>query len=67
MVEFELSEDQEMMRELAREFANEELIPNAEKWDREGIFPKEAIDEARSLGLLNCTIPVEYGLSLIHI
>ena len=27
MVEFELSEDQEMMKELAREFANEELIP----------------------------------------
>ena len=61
MVEFNLSEDQEMMRELARKFANEELVPNAEKWDREGIFPKEAIDEARSLGLLNCTIPADYG------
>lgn len=61
MVEFELSEDQEMMRELAREFADEELIPNAEKWDREGLFPKEAIDVARSLGLLNCTIPADYG------
>ena len=61
MVNFELSEDQEMLAELARNFADDELIPNAEKWDRMGLFPEEAIRNARELGLLNCTIPEEYG------
>lgn len=61
MVEFELSEEQLMLAELAKEFADDELIPNAEKWDRNGIFPKDAIAAARELGILNCTIPEKYG------
>ena len=50
-----------MLAELARDFANQELIPNAEHWDKNGIFPEESINKARELGLLNCTIPVDYG------
>ena len=50
-----------MLADLAREFADEELIPNAEEWDRNGVFPQEAINKARELGLLNCTIPEAYG------
>ena len=61
MVEFELSEEQLMLAELAKEFADDELIPNAEEWDRNGIFPKDAIAAARELGILNCTIPEKYG------
>ena len=57
MVNFDLTEDQQMLADLAREFADEELIPNAEAWDRNGVFPQEAINKARELGLLNCTIP----------
>jgi len=61
MVEFELSEEQLMLAELAKKFADDELIPNAEEWDRNGIFPKDAIAAARELGILNCTIPEKYG------
>ena len=61
MVEFDLSEEQEMLAELAKDFANQELIPNAEEWDRNGIFPEQSINNARELGLLNCTIPEKYG------
>ena len=61
MVEFDLSEEQEMLAELARDFADQELIPNAEHWDKNGIFSEESINKARELGLLNCTIPVDYG------
>ncbi|MBJ36028.1 MAG: acyl-CoA dehydrogenase [Euryarchaeota archaeon] len=57
----ELNDDQLMLQTLARDFADEELIPNAENWDREGIFPSEAIQKARNLGILNCTIPEDYG------
>ena len=56
-----MSEEQEMLAELAKDFADQELIPNAEHWDRNGIFPEEAIQKARELGLLNCTIPAAYG------
>ena len=61
MVRFDLTEEQEMLIELAKQFADEELIPNAEEWDRNGIFPETSINNARDLGLLNCTIPQEYG------
>ncbi len=61
MVEFDLSEEQEMLAELARDFADEELITNAEHWDKNGIFPEKSINKARELGLLNCTIPAKYG------
>ena len=50
-----------MLQDLAREFADRELIPNAEDWDRNGTFPAEAIKKARDLGILNCTIPEKYG------
>ena len=43
MVEFELSEEQDMLVGLAKIFADEELIPNAEEWDRYGIFPLSLI------------------------
>lgn len=61
MVKFGFTEEQEMLIELAKQFADEELIPNAEEWDRTGIFPEDSINNARDLGLLNCTIPQEYG------
>ena len=61
MTNFDLTEEQEMLIQLAKQFADEELIPNAEEWDRKGIFPEDSINKARDLGLLNCTIPQEYG------
>ena len=61
MIGFELSEEQEMLRELARDFATDNVRPYAEKWDLEGEFPLDAITEAHSLGLTNLHIPEEYG------
>jgi acyl-CoA dehydrogenase len=61
MVDFVLSEEQLMLQELAREFARDEIKPNAEKWDANGEFPKEAISKAADLGLISIKIPEEYG------
>ena len=55
MVNFQLDEMQEMLKELAHEFAVEELRTNAEHWDNESIYPKDAIMKAHEM------------LSLIHI
>ena len=61
MVNFELSDEQLMLQELARDFANEEIKSNAGSWDKESVFPREAIAKANELGLLTLKIPEKYG------
>ncbi|HJM67047.1 MAG TPA: acyl-CoA dehydrogenase family protein [Candidatus Thalassarchaeaceae archaeon] len=61
MVDLTLSEEQEMLRELAHEFANDSIRPKAEHWDENSEFPMETIAEAHEMGLLNLHIPEEYG------
>jgi len=61
MVNFQLDGMQEMLKELAHEFAVDEIRPNAEHWDTESIYPKEAIQAAHEIGLLNLHIPEDYG------
>ena len=61
MVNFQLDEMQEMLKELAHEFAVDEIRPNAEHWDTESVYPKEAIQAAHEIGLLNLHIPEDYG------
>ncbi|NMM46638.1 acyl-CoA dehydrogenase [Rhodospirillaceae bacterium KN72] len=55
-----LTEEQTMIRDMARQFAAERLTPNAEEWDREARFPKEAIAEMGALGLLGMLVPPDY-------
>ena len=61
MVDFRLSEEQEMLRELAHEFAAETVRPMAEHWDQNSEFPIDAIAAAHELGLMNLHIPEAYG------
>ena len=61
MVDFQLDEMQEMLRELAHQFALEEIRPNAEHWDLNSEYPKDAIKAAHEMGLLNLHISEEYG------
>lgn len=55
-----LNEEQQMVRDMARQFAQERLVPNAEEWDREARFPKEALDEMAQLGMLGMMVPPEW-------
>jgi alkylation response protein AidB-like acyl-CoA dehydrogenase len=50
-----------MIRLMARDFARKELEPNASNWDKQGIFPIDAIRKMGELGLLGMMVPVEYG------
>ena len=61
MVDFQLDEMQTMLEELAREFALDEIRPNAEHWDLNSEYPKDAIKSANEMGLLNLHISEEYG------
>jgi acyl-CoA dehydrogenase len=60
-INFELSDEQKMFAETARSFAENEIRPVAEELDRNSTFPREIINHAWELGLMNTTIPEEYG------
>ena len=56
-----LSEEQEMIRDTARSFAQERLAPKAAEWDREARFPRDEVMEMGKLGFLGILIPEEWG------
>lgn len=63
-----LTETQEQIRDLAREFAAEHIAPKAAEWDRTRAFPRAVIDELGTLGFLGMRAPDEYdgmGLDLL--
>jgi len=55
-----LTEEQTMIRDMAKQFAEDRLVPNSEEWDREARFPKEALDEMAQLGLMGMMVPPEW-------
>lgn len=55
-----LTEEQTMIRDMARQFAAEQLAPHAADWDRESRFPKEAIQQMGALGLMGIQVPVDW-------
>jgi acyl-CoA dehydrogenase len=58
---FELSDEQKLIRHTAREFAREEIQPVAAQCDREASFPMAVFEKAREVGLVNMTVPVAFG------
>lgn len=61
-MDFELSEELQMLRDMAREFAAEKIAPFADKWDEEHYFPyEEAVKPMAELGFFGTVIPEEYG------
>src|SRR5439155_10123229 len=60
-VNFDLSEEHELLRHTVREFAEERIAPVAEELDREHRFPYEIVAELADLGLMGIPIPEEYG------
>lgn len=58
---FDLTEDQQMFADTAKQFSNSELLPNAAKWDQEHIFPKDVIAKAGELGFCGLYTPEDAG------
>lgn len=56
-----LSEEQTMIRDMAREFASRRLAPNSNDWEQAGSIPREILDEMGALGLMGMTVPENYG------
>lgn len=58
---FEFSEDQKMIQEMVREYAEKEIRPKAEETDKTGEFPKKTITALAEMGIMGLNIPEEYG------
>jgi citronellyl-CoA dehydrogenase len=53
--------EHDMIRQTVKRFATEEIASNAEKWDEEGIFPREIFRKAGDLGLFGIRIDPKWG------
>jgi short/branched chain acyl-CoA dehydrogenase len=60
-VDFELSDEQRLLRDTVREFARAEVAPVAEELDRTKAFPYEIVAKMGGLGLMGIPFPPEYG------
>jgi alkylation response protein AidB-like acyl-CoA dehydrogenase len=57
----EKTDEQKAITEMVRQFADEQIIPNAEHYDHEDAFPEPIVEQMKELGLFGVTIPEEYG------
>ncbi len=60
-MDFKLTEDQQLIRDTARDFAQREIAPQAEEIDRSGAFPLDILRQMAGLGLMGLPIAEEYG------
>jgi len=56
-MDFSLTQEQEMLRKVVREFAEKELVPKALELDASGEFPRDIIRKIADLGLISIVIP----------
>ena len=65
MQDLDLTEEQRMIRDMARDFAKAELIPNAEKWEKDGWLDQQVLKQMGELGFLGMMVPEEWSGSYI--
>ena len=56
-----LSEEQELIRDTARAFAQEKVLPNVRAWESAGEIPRALLGEMGKLGFMGMTVPPEWG------
>ncbi len=61
MFEFAFTEEQQMLRDMVKDFTNNEIKPLAAQIDEEGKIPKELIKKLGEVGVLGVAFPEEYG------
>jgi acyl-CoA dehydrogenase len=61
MIGFELTEQQQELKALARRFSEQEIIPRAREYDEKEIFPRDICEKAFAAGLMNLGVPIEMG------
>ena len=57
----DMTDEQRAITEMVRQFADEQILPNAEHYDHEDVFPGPIVEQMKELGLFGVTIPEVYG------
>ena len=60
-MDFELTEEQRAFQELARNFARDEMAPNAAAWDRDSVFPVAVLRQGAGLGFAGLYVRDDVG------
>ncbi|WP_158734701.1 acyl-CoA dehydrogenase family protein [Alteribacillus sp. YIM 98480] len=60
-MDFHFSEEQEMVRNMLRNFVDKEIIPNMKEWDEKGHFESSIFKRLAELGMMGTCIPEQYG------
>src|SRR3954453_22019296 len=60
-VDLDLTPEQESLRKVVRDFAEQEIAPHAEAWDRDHTFPVDTVRQMGELGLFGIPFPEQYG------
>jgi acyl-CoA dehydrogenase len=61
MISFQLTDEQKAMQTVAREFTEKEIIPIAAEYDEREEIPWHVVKKAHEIGLMNMSVPEEYG------
>jgi butyryl-CoA dehydrogenase len=61
LIDFELTDEQQLIRETARDFTDREIVPRARENDRNERFDTELVQEIAEMGYLGAIVPEEYG------
>src|SRR5215207_7613788 len=61
MIDFELTDEQKLIRETARDFSDREVAPRARENDRNEHFDTELVQKLADMGFLGAIVPEEYG------
>ncbi|TFH64688.1 MAG: acyl-CoA dehydrogenase family protein, partial [Gemmatimonadales bacterium] len=67
MADFDLDPQQRLVRQTVREFAEREIAPHVERYEREGRYPLDLIQKLVPLGLIAPMIPEQYGGSFTDV
>ena len=60
-MDYLLSEEQQMMRDMVAKFAKEEIAPVSRENQEQGVYPQKIVKQAGELGLMGVAYPPEYG------
>lgn len=60
-MDFELTEDQKLLKEMVRDFAQNEIRPKTKALEDKHTFPSEILSKLAELGILGMTVPAQYG------
>lgn len=60
-INLQMTEEQEMLQKMTRDFVAKEIIPVAAEYDEHSTFPQDIFEKATQIGLVNTNVPEEYG------